>query len=345
MPVAYKLVRTRFELERKRIFVRIDVHSHLNYLPYLEYLAGRSALPKGVLRGGTYFTSCTGGYEHASPITHTDVDQKLRAMEDLGIGMSILSHGMPGPELLGGQEADDWASRINDHLAQVIESNPGKFQAWATLGWGTAERTIAEIDRCVNQLGFKGVYIFSNINQKTLDSKEFWPVYKHIERLGVAMDMHPTAPINMNGIDHRPLVPGMAFMFDTTLATVRMVMSGIFEEYPDLKLIVPHTGGFVPFIRGRVGRMIDAWTSPNDWTDLSDSSQVSFDKIYVDTVAHSPAALEYCYQMFGADKLLYGTDHPFAHFDEYNIMVDGLACTDTERELINHGNAELLLGL
>ena len=71
------------------ISVRIDVHSHLNYLPYLEYLAGRSSLPKGVLRGGTYFTSCTGGYEHASPIVHTDVDQKLRDMEDLGIGMSI----------------------------------------------------------------------------------------------------------------------------------------------------------------------------------------------------------------------------------------------------------------
>ncbi|GIT42546.1 MAG: hypothetical protein Ct9H300mP11_04820 [Chloroflexota bacterium] len=64
--------------------MRIDVHSHLNYLPYLEYLAGRSALPKGVLRGGTYFTSCTGGYEHASPITHTDVDQKLRPNGRLG---------------------------------------------------------------------------------------------------------------------------------------------------------------------------------------------------------------------------------------------------------------------
>ena len=192
--------------------MRIDVHSHLVYLPYLEYLTGRNSLPDGVLRDGTYFVSCTGGYLHASPIMHADVDQKLRDMDDLGIGMSILSHGMPGPELLGGQLADDWATRINDHLAEVIQSYPGKFQAWATLGWGSAERTIMEIDRCVNQLGFKGVYLFSNINQKTLDSKEFWPVYKHIEDLGIPMDMHPTAPINMNGIDHRPLVPGMAFM-------------------------------------------------------------------------------------------------------------------------------------
>ena len=208
--------------------MRIDVHSHLVYLPYLEYLTGRNSLPDGVLRDGTYFVSCTCGYLHASPIMHADVDQKLRDMDELGIGMSILSHGMPGPELLGGQLADDWATRINDHLAEVIQSYPGKFQAWATLGWGSAERTITEIDRCVNQLGFKGVYLFSNINQKTLDSKEFWPVYKHIEYLGIPMDMHPTAPINMYGIDHRPLVPGMAFMFDSTLATVRMVMSGVF---------------------------------------------------------------------------------------------------------------------
>ena len=228
-----------------------------------------------------------------------------------------------------------------------MQTHPGKFEAWATLGWDSIERTIAEIDRCVNQLGFKGVYLFSNINQKTLDAREFWPVYQYVESLGVPANMHPTAPINMNGIDHRPLVPGMAFMFDTSLATVRMVMSGVFQEYPDLKLIVPHTGGFVPFIRGRVGRIIDEWTSPEGWTDLDQSSQTYFDKLYVDTVAHSPTALEYCYKMFGADRLLYGTDHPFGHpnFEIFNEMVDGLNCPDSDRDLINQGNAKRLLGL
>ena len=185
--------------------MRIDVHSHLVYLPYLEYLTGRSSLPQGVLRGGTYFVSCNGGYLHTSPSAHADVDQKLRAMEDLGIGISVLSHGMPGPELLGGPEADAWASRINDHLAEVMQAHPGKFEAWATLGWHSVDHTISEIDRCINQLGFKGVYLFSNINQKTVDIKEFWPVYEYAERLGAPINMHPTAPINMNGTDHRPL--------------------------------------------------------------------------------------------------------------------------------------------
>jgi aminocarboxymuconate-semialdehyde decarboxylase len=325
--------------------MRIDVHSHLIFLDYLEHLAGRSSLPQGVLEGGTYFVSCRGGYRHASPLGHADVDAKLRCMDDLGIGLSVLSHGIPGPELLGGDEADSWASRINDYLANVVAQYPGQFAAWATLGWGSAERTIKEIDRCVNQLGFVGIYLFSNINQETLDSPAFRPVFRHVARLGVPMNMHPTAPLNMNGIDQRPLVPGMAFMFDTSLATLRLMMSGLFEEEPDLKLIVPHTGGFVPYIRGRVERMIDAWTPPAEWQPLSRPAHDYFDKIYLDTVAHSPEALDYCYHRYGPEKLLYGTDHPFAHFNEYNVMVDNLACTEAERELINRGNAERLLGL
>jgi predicted TIM-barrel fold metal-dependent hydrolase len=158
------------------------------------------------------------------------------------------------------------------------------------------------------------------------------------------MNMHPTAPLNMHGMDQRPLVPGMAFMFDTSLATMRLIMSGVFEEEPDLTLIVPHTGGFVPYIRGRVERLVDAWAPSTGWPKLPHPAHEYFDKIYVDTVAHSPEALTYCYQRYGADKLLYGTDHPFAHFHEYNVMVDTLDCTDAERELINRGNAERLLG-
>ena len=121
--------------------MRIDVHSHLVYLPYLEYLTGRSSLPQGVLRGGTYFVNCAGGYQNASPSAHADVEKNLRDMEDLGIGTSMLSHGMPGPELLGSPEADAWASRINDHLDEVMRDHPGKFEASATLGWHSADQT------------------------------------------------------------------------------------------------------------------------------------------------------------------------------------------------------------
>src|SRR5207244_5170433 len=78
-----------------------------------------------------------------------------------------------------------------------------------------------------------------------------------LARLGVSINMHPTAPLNMHGLDQRPLIPGMAFLLDTSMATVRLIMSGLFEEAPGLQLIVPHTGGFVPdrksVVEGREG--------------------------------------------------------------------------------------------
>ena len=323
----------------------IDIHSHLVMPEYLEFLTGRGNLPKAVLRGGAYFISCGGGYTQASSAVHADVEQKLRDMEQIGVDFAVINHGIPGPEMLGGAEADDWAARMNDFQAEVIQKYPGKFIGWANIGFGSPERSIQEVDRCINELGYKGVQLFSNINQKVVDSPEFMPVYRHIAKLGVPINLHPTAPMNLNGMDLQPLVRGMSLMFDSTLATMRLVMSRIFEEEPGFKLIVPHTGGWVPYLRGRVERMIDIYEPPEGEPKLARPSAESVGRIYVDTVAHSPETMKYCYEMFGPEKIMFGTDHPFMHWEIYREMMDGLECTDAERELIYHGNAESLLNL
>ena len=105
----------------------IDIHSHLVMPEYLEYLAGRGNLPKAMLRGGAYFISCTGGYTQTSSQAHADVEQKLRDMEQIGVDLAVINHGIPGPEMLGGPEADDWAARMNDFQAEIIQKYPGKF--------------------------------------------------------------------------------------------------------------------------------------------------------------------------------------------------------------------------
>ncbi len=225
--------------------MRIDVHTHFISLDFIKHLEGRSALPSSALEGGTYFTSCAQGFRLPVLPRITDMEVKLKDIEDMGVDLSVLSHGVPGPEVLGGEEADDWAARINDQLAGIIQKYPGKFLGWACLGFGSAERTIAEVDRCINQLGFKGVQLFSNINQKVLDTPELRPIYKHIARLGVPMNMHPAIPLNLVGMDNGSLVTGLAFMYDSTLNTVRLIQSGLFDEEPDLKLIVPHIGGVI----------------------------------------------------------------------------------------------------
>ena len=123
--------------------MRIDVHTHFISLDFIKHLEGRSALPSSALEGGTYFTTCTQGFRLPILPRITDVEVKLKDIDDMGVDLSVLSHGVPGPEVLGGKEVDDWAARINDQLAGIIQKYPGKFLGWASLGFGSAERTIA----------------------------------------------------------------------------------------------------------------------------------------------------------------------------------------------------------
>ncbi|HEX6556009.1 MAG TPA: hypothetical protein VF026_24840 [Ktedonobacteraceae bacterium] len=108
--------------------MRIDVHTHFQSLDYIKHLQGRNTLPKAVLEGGTYAVQCASGLQIPSLSKMVDMEEKLRDMNEMHIGVSVLSHGLPlGPDVLGGEEADEWAMRINDDLARIIQTYPGKF--------------------------------------------------------------------------------------------------------------------------------------------------------------------------------------------------------------------------
>jgi aminocarboxymuconate-semialdehyde decarboxylase len=94
-----------------------------------------------------------------------DMEEKLRDMSEMQVDVSVLSHGLPlRPDVLGGVEADEWAMRINDDLARIIQTYPGKFIGLGSIGYGNPQHAIAEVDRCINQLGLKGIQVsFENI--------------------------------------------------------------------------------------------------------------------------------------------------------------------------------------
>ena len=114
--------------------MKIDIHTHTYFQDFADYLATRNEFPNVVIRDGQIITACSPAFSVVSPPGHREVEAKLEAMDAMGIDFSVLSHGIPGPELLGGAEADDWAIRINDFLARVAEQYPGKFAVWGSLG-------------------------------------------------------------------------------------------------------------------------------------------------------------------------------------------------------------------
>jgi aminocarboxymuconate-semialdehyde decarboxylase len=274
------------------------------------------------------------------------MDEKLRAMDRLEIETSALSHGLPlGPEVLPPDEADDWAMRINDNLAAIVESHPGKFVGFGSLGFGDVRRCVAEVDRCVNELGFKGFQVFSNIGRKMLDAPELQPVFTRIADLGVPVHLHPTIPLNAAGMDSASLYLALGFPYDSSLNTIHLIQSGFFDRVPHFKLIVAHAGGLIPYLQGR----IETYNLPSllvaDAPSLDQPLGHYLKMLYVDTVCYHVEALQCCYRMIGASHMLYGTDHPFGAFQSAASLVEQLDCPGSDRELIYHGNAERLLGL
>src|SRR6516164_6989246 len=202
--------------------MRIDVHTHFQCLDFVKHLQGRSTLPKSVLDGGTYIIQCAPGLSVPAPPKIIDMEEKLRDMEDMKIDVAVLSHGIPfGPDLLGGQEADEWAMRINDDLARIIAKYPGRFVGLGSIGFGDRQRSIKEVDRCIKQLGFAGFQVFSNVSHKPLDSPEVIPVLKHIGTLGVPIHLHPAIPLNRIGLDTPSLLLALGFPYDSSLNTMR----------------------------------------------------------------------------------------------------------------------------
>ena len=324
--------------------MRIDVHTHFQCLDFVKHLQGRSTLPKSLLDGGNYIIQCATGLTVTALPKILDMDEKLRDMEDMKIDIAVLSHGIPfGPDVLDNQEADEWAKRINDNLAEIMERYPGRFIGFGSLGWGDCQRSIAEADRCINRLGFKGIQVLSNISNKLLDSSEFVPVLKHIGMLGVPIHLHPAIPLNRVGLENARQFLPLGFPYDTSLSTLRLIQSGLFDETPDLKLIVAHIGGVLPYLIGRIG----TYTAPSPLDPnaslLKHPIEHYLHKLYVDTVCYHIEALECCYKVIGPEQMLYGTDHPFGRYDAPAELLEQLKCSASERELIYRGNAERLL--
>jgi predicted TIM-barrel fold metal-dependent hydrolase len=136
--------------------MRIDIHSHLMNVAFLEHLQGRGALPTAVRDADGFITHCTPHFSvrYRPPIL--SVEAKLADMDAAGIDLAVLSPGPPSPAVLSGALADSWAARINDELAVIAAAHPGRFAGWASLGFGDPSRAIAEVDRCLDQLGLAG---------------------------------------------------------------------------------------------------------------------------------------------------------------------------------------------
>ncbi|WP_163833670.1 amidohydrolase family protein [Spartinivicinus ruber] len=208
------------------------------------------------------------------------------------------------------QNTLDLSMLLNDHLASVVADYPQRFVGLATLPMQAPDLAAKELERVINQLGLEGVQIGSHINDWNLNERQLDPVWETAEALGAAIFVHPW---DMVGKEKMPdyWLPWLVGMpAETSLAICSMIMGGVFERYPKLRVAFAHGGGAFP---ATIGRIEHGFKVRPDLcaVDNSVNPRQYLDKIYVDSLVHDPMMFEYLLKLMGADQIALGSDYPF----------------------------------
>lgn len=289
------------------------------------------------------------GYAHLY-----DLDSRIHALDRMGIDIQVVTL----PETVSTRSADTEAELCavaNDALAEVEEKSAGRVLGAANLPMSDPAAAVREFERSVEGLGLRAVQIFSHVRGRPLDDAELDPLFERIERRGVAVLMHPAEWTYYPWTGEFMLSRVLGWPFDTSLAMSRLVLGGVLERFPDLRIVTHHLGGMIPYFAVRIQGFYDsgAFVQPSERkTALRLPVLEYFRKFYGDTAVYgSSPALACGLAFFGAEHVAFGTDYPFGPekgerwVRETIRSVTELAVAEHEREMIWSGNAFKLLGL
>lgn len=321
--------------------MKIDVHNHYYPEGFLKQLEkdGSSAgitVEKDewgrqiLVQQGTRVVTIT------PPMIH--IEERLSDMEKAGFDMQILTLSIPSVDIFPVEIGESLARVVNDETADICRRYPRHFKGFATLPFLDPERTVRELGRCVEQLGFRGACIGTHINGMPLDDRRLDPFYERISRYDLPIHIHPRAPRDMESYRDYRLGPMIGFEVELCIAVVRLVMGGVLERFPDLKFIVSHLGGAIPYLAERVQNCYEAY--PECQTNISRPPKEYLRKFYYDTVSFFEPALLCAHAFVGADHMVLGSDYPHVIGDirEAVTSIQSLPIPASDKEQIFSGN-------
>ena len=250
-----------------------------------------------------------------------DDEARIAYMDKFGIDIEVISFSQVGDlwQTLSEGEKLRFVKTVNDSMAKTSEKHKERLIAVATLPLLNGE-ALDELERAIGELGLRGCMIYSNVNGKPLDSPEFMPFYEKMSKFGLPIFIHPTNWPYYDWIGEYQLGQIFGWPFDTSLAVGRLVLGGVLEKHPNLKIIVHHMGAMIPFFAERMdGFYQEARSNPKLLAQAYGTRKALkalpkryLRMLYGDTVVNGSAAALRCgYDFFGADHILFATDYPF----------------------------------
>lgn len=322
----------------------VDIHCHLA-------VAAAEAQIRQAIPGFTFnmpFSSpqsdaVTGKlFAQIGPILN-GVEQRLVDMDRLGVDIQAISPS-PGqyfyftePEL-----GRDLSRTINDGIAEAVAKYPDRLVGMGTVPLQSPELAIAEMRRCVNDLGLRGIEISSNVNGRELAEDDFRPFFAAAEDLGILLFLHPLGFTHGQRLSEHYLTNIVGNPLESTIALSHLIFGGVLDAYPGLKLCVAHGGGY---LSGYWGRMDHAFRAREECrTHISREPSAYMRDVWFDTLVFDKDELDSLVRTHGADKLCLGSDYPFDMSEPDPVHFHD-RLNDEARSRILGLNAAELLGL
>ncbi len=325
--------------------MRIDVQTHHVPQAYVEALAARSDFPRYERAEDFWWAWASPDEKLPMRPPALDISIKLAEMDAQEIDLALISINIPGPDLAKNpREADELARIGNDALAEAAALHPGRFRGVASVGFGDIDTTCREVERCADELDFVGLQVFAYVGgRRYIDDPAHEPLWALLAARGIPLVLHPgPSPSGPHYRDHW-LGPMIGFMFDECLAALRLILGGVLERHPDLKVLLPHGGASLPLFIGRVDSLSARYR--DEQTYITKNPSEYFRRFFTDTVVHSPTALEFAVQEMGAARMMFASDAPWVPLQRHVEMVERLEISPREAESIWSGTAKAFFGL
>jgi predicted TIM-barrel fold metal-dependent hydrolase len=292
-----------------------------------------------------------------------DMDERFRIMDQYPGVVQVLTVG-PVPSLedfAGPEQSPDLAKMANDEMAELVFKYRDRFvTAIALLPMNNIDAALKEADRAIDELGFRGIYVHSNINGKPLDSPEFMPLWEKMSAYDLPVYIHPWrsdafADYQTEDSSKYMIASIFGWPYETTVAMTRLIFSGIMEKL-NLKVLTHHCGGMVPYYAQRIHQHYgqQEMTRRPDYLKSLTKPPIEYYKMfYNDTAIHgNTPALMLAYDFWGADHIVFGADMPlgdhyfgFRSYRQTINSIEAMAISDEEKEKIFATNMLKLLRL
>lgn len=326
----------------------IDIHAHVIPPSLLEVLAA-SDEKYGVevlRREGQQLIRLPGAEPLGLRPDLLDLAQRLAVMDRAGVTTQVLSSWINlTAYTLDAPAGARFCRAFNEALSGLVEQHPSRFLGLALVPLQVPRLAAEELRHAMTQLSMVGVEIATTVDGTELDDRDLDPFWAAAEDLGAVILVHPMDPLAGRGVARYFLGNAVGRPAETTIAVAHLVMGGVLERFPDLRICVVHGGGFLPYQRGRLDRAYHAKPAlaaanltrpPSEWLR----------RLYYDTVVHDPEVIAWLVDFAGAEHVVLGSDYPFEMGEPDPVRslaaVPGLG--EADRELILHGNVERLIG-